>query len=541
MPESPTLVATPTLFHVTHWKAGSQWIRKILHELEPERVVAPRSGEGQFLYDDIVAGGIYPTVYVTKEQYDAVAPPEPARRFVVLRGLRDTVVSAYFSFRYSHGLISRDLVKLRAQLEMRERDEGMLFLIENWLPAAASIQASWLAADEPVLWYEDLLRDDLGLLHEALVRRGGLRVGDARLREVIEANRFAALTGGRPAGEEDTRAHARKGISGDWENHFSARVARRFEELYGALDAAAPCGRAGATRPAGGAARRAAEAPGTLTNEEVLAGFDAVVARHPNLPTYSLWLAWELAALRRLRIGGRVLDLGCSDPAFFQLGQLSGAAALGVAADPTFLDWARQSGVYADVQQVDSLERFAESGGALLHDLDGVYTRTTLSTAEHVEDILAQVLRSLRPGGTFVCTVLTERYHDWALLPRLFDMAGHEGVAEQVHREHLAVHGIRDALPASQWDARFAAAGFEIADRLAILPHFMASVFLLFDTLWHRPAADGRRVGDEFTAWLSARPQVRAGLRSVLAALLELEPRRDEGAAMVYALRKPAG
>jgi hypothetical protein len=53
------------------------------------------------------------------------------------------------------------------------------------------------------------------------------------LRGVVANNRFENLTGGRKAGEEDIFAHERKGVSGDWRNHFTARLSARFDELYG--------------------------------------------------------------------------------------------------------------------------------------------------------------------------------------------------------------------------------------------------------------------------------------------------------------------
>src|SRR5205823_5007254 len=90
----------PTVLHVTHWKGGSQWVRRILHELVPDRIVAPANQEqDQFLTWPIQAGKVYPTVYVTKEQFDLVGIPACHRRFVIIRDLRDTLVSLYFSLK----------------------------------------------------------------------------------------------------------------------------------------------------------------------------------------------------------------------------------------------------------------------------------------------------------------------------------------------------------------------------------------------------------------------------------------------------------
>jgi hypothetical protein len=59
--------APSTVFHITHWKAGSQWILKILEDLQPDRIVSPRVGEGQFFVDKLIEGKIYPTTYLHRK------------------------------------------------------------------------------------------------------------------------------------------------------------------------------------------------------------------------------------------------------------------------------------------------------------------------------------------------------------------------------------------------------------------------------------------------------------------------------------------
>jgi len=51
----------------------------------------------------------------------------------------------------------------------------------------------------------------------------------------VLANRFEAQTGGRPRGVEDVTAHQRKGVAGDWRNHFTDRIKRAFKARYGGL------------------------------------------------------------------------------------------------------------------------------------------------------------------------------------------------------------------------------------------------------------------------------------------------------------------
>ena len=228
-----------TIFHITHWKAGSQWVHKILRDLLPERIVAPKLYEKQFLQEPLRQGFIYPTVYVTREQFFSVKLPQSYKKFVIIRDLRDTLVSGYFSIRYSHALLDDAMRAWREKIELLSLEEGLLLLIDEWLPYSATVQASWVAADEAFIRYEDLLSDDLEILTDVLLEQCKLNVSPELLCKVIEKNRFRQITDGRNPGEENIFSHQRKGVAGDWKNYFTANVVRRFDELYGELSAKA--------------------------------------------------------------------------------------------------------------------------------------------------------------------------------------------------------------------------------------------------------------------------------------------------------------
>jgi lipopolysaccharide transport system ATP-binding protein len=203
----------PTVFHITHWKAGSQWLYKILREIALERIVPPQLGEKQFFEASLVRGGVYPTLYVTKEQFHSVLLPNDYRKFIVIRDLRDTLISGYFSIRYSHAVIDERLASWRKQLESMTTEDGLLMLMDEWLPMSARIQKSWLDTGETITRYEDLLEKDTEILEEILIGQCEIQVTPQRLREIVLANRFENMTGGRKPGEENVTAHERKGIT----------------------------------------------------------------------------------------------------------------------------------------------------------------------------------------------------------------------------------------------------------------------------------------------------------------------------------------
>lgn len=225
----------PTIIHVTHWKAGSQWIYKILSACAPDLIVPPQSGQEQFRYWALQTGKVYPTVYVTKKEFDAMRLPKNCRHFVVIRDLRDTLISSYFSFKISHPILGADMDNLRTTLNLLGLENGLLHMMDESLPINAKIQLSWQEAGEKLIRYEDLLEHDLEILEPLLIDYCELPISRERLREIIIENRFESLTKGRKRGEQDINAHERKGISGDWKNYFTEKVKKAFKARYGGL------------------------------------------------------------------------------------------------------------------------------------------------------------------------------------------------------------------------------------------------------------------------------------------------------------------
>jgi lipopolysaccharide transport system ATP-binding protein len=224
----------PTVLHVTHQKAGSQWLRRILYDCAPERVVFAKYGMVQFLQQPVQLGMIYPTLYVTRQEFDRVALPANARRFIVIRDLRDAIASWYFSIKVSHVLDHPLVADMRRTLNALPLEQGLLWLMANPdVQKAAAVQRSWLRSGERLVRYEDLLDRDEEILDEVLLQEFGLPVERNRLREIIRANRFERLTGGRPRGTEDISSHERKGIAGDWRNYFTDPVKAAFETIFG--------------------------------------------------------------------------------------------------------------------------------------------------------------------------------------------------------------------------------------------------------------------------------------------------------------------
>ena len=220
----------PTVFHVTHWKAGSQWIRGVLEEAVPDRIVPLKEDMSHVSEDPIVPGGVYTPVYMARPPFEKAVGDVDRRTFVIIRDLRDTLVSWYFSLKLSHG--SNQFVdEFRARLQALPEPEGIMFLVQNRLTGMAHIQQSWLESDALIVRYEDLIADEQGQ-YRRIFEHCELDVPDARRREIVDKHSFERMAG-RKRGEEDVTKHHRKGVAGDWRNHFTPEIKNVFKERLG--------------------------------------------------------------------------------------------------------------------------------------------------------------------------------------------------------------------------------------------------------------------------------------------------------------------
>ena len=223
-----------TVFHVTHYKAGSRWLFRILKRCVGDRLLQVRADRGELFDEPICAGRVYSACYVSRDEFESLRRPPDSRHFFVLRDLRDTLVSGYFSLKVSHPKYKLDAVNaMRNRLQDMDLERGMMHTLSDWVPVNAEIQRSWLESGEPVIRFEDLLGNERGVLEEVLLDRCELGISRRRLRRAIESESFERLSGGRARGEEDIAAHYRKGVPGDWRNYFDEPLKDAFKERYG--------------------------------------------------------------------------------------------------------------------------------------------------------------------------------------------------------------------------------------------------------------------------------------------------------------------
>ncbi|MDB5290026.1 MAG: Methyltransferase type 11 [Phycisphaerales bacterium] len=270
-----------------------------------------------------------------------------------------------------------------------------------------------------------------------------------------------------------------------------------------------------------------------LTNEEVLAGFDAVSALYPYTPSLCMWRAWEIAAYRRCRLAPPVLDLGCGDGAFFRLAWPGVMDVTGVDMDAAAVHAARASGIYRDVVLAPAQSLLVAQG----HFMSAFAN----CSVEHMDD-LPRVFRgiwlSLRPGGEFLFSVITRTLLEWNPLPPLAQRLG--GSADKVRADYRDYHHYGSPPTLEQWITVARDAGFEIAEHIPVMPEVMSRACLFLDNLWH-VGAPANELGGALQAHLQRYPQFPAAMRHFMSGLLTMEQNSRPCGGAVLRVKKPDG
>ena len=273
-----------------HHKCASTWIREVVEQVLREAgyayglVLDPQSPAGRgpltdytrtFERADLSAHveslNLDVVSCITADDEQAASMGD-AKGFHVIRDPRDILVSGYFSHRNSHttdGL--PHYAAHREQLQALPKNEGLLLEMDfssqciddlaGWTydrPNVLEVKMEQLT-DAPyegfleIFEFLDLMSWDGAYLMPDKVKHF-LRVAVNRfsqrhpwlapLRSKVDVTgemllgrvydlRFEKKTGGRKAGETNVKSHYRKGVAGDWINHFTEEHVAAFNERFG--------------------------------------------------------------------------------------------------------------------------------------------------------------------------------------------------------------------------------------------------------------------------------------------------------------------
>jgi hypothetical protein len=165
-------------------------------------------------------------------QNEAILRQEGLRYVIIYRDIRDAAVSWYYfvtNVRENH--------YLRPVVGTMSFEEGLHYYIDNFLASEVRWIRDWRAHRDPAmsveLTYERLRADTIRLFGETARFVCG-DIPQAVIERAVRLNAFERKSGRKP-GQEDPKAFARKGISGDWRNKFTPEHKARFKAIAGEL------------------------------------------------------------------------------------------------------------------------------------------------------------------------------------------------------------------------------------------------------------------------------------------------------------------
>lgn len=185
---------------------------------------------------------------------------------------------------------------------------------------------------------------------------------------------------------------------------------------------------------------------------------DDLLWRHlKSVPAFrALLRAVESRFYRLVELPSPTLDLGCGDGHF---AQMTFSEPLSVGVDPWWgpLEKSRQAGAHQLLLNGD--------GDALPfpdHHFGSVVSNSVLEHIDHVDPVLAELNRVLRPGGTLMITMPSHQFTNWLGGAQLFERIGAGGLANAYRRffNYIARHVRTDA--PSAWASRLADSGFKV-------------------------------------------------------------------------------
>lgn len=236
-----------TVFHCCTWKTASQWVRGILSDpriyawsgLRAQPMSLPRwsalSNDNTAL---VPSGRIYTPVYASRTSISVHMAQPGNKAFFVYRDPRDLLVSRYYS-RLSAHPATPGITERRESLASLSKEDGLLTVLEDF-STVVDIVDDWLstAADDDacqLLRYEDLTGPDASQHWRSLFNHLDIALPDKTLLKLLNTYSFERITSGRAKGVEDASHKYRKGVAGDWVNHWSDAVEQDMHRRFGDL------------------------------------------------------------------------------------------------------------------------------------------------------------------------------------------------------------------------------------------------------------------------------------------------------------------
>jgi ubiquinone/menaquinone biosynthesis C-methylase UbiE len=271
-----------------------------------------------------------------------------------------------------------------------------------------------------------------------------------------------------------------------------------------------------------------------LKEKEILRAAKEVEKIYPRVVSIVFWRAWEVAAYRYFRLVEPALDLACGDGRFFQFSWPKIKDVVGIDHDPVACERARKLGVYREVHQVPAHQLpFSDNSFASL------FSNCALEHMDHIDKVLAESHRVLKPGGLFVTSVVTDKFVEWGMMPLLSKLFHADEKGAALWQEYEDYHQLRNPFTQEEWVARMEKAGFDVLEQIPIAPEPSGRLFMLFDELWHLKLENDTEVSQPLHGYLSSLSNFSDGFEDIMRGLIKLSPNPTQGAGAVFVAQKP--
>ena len=214
---------------LTHHKCGYMWSTRVMNGLRPSiyPLFSTNSafvGAGQMV--EALKNPYIIDANVTTEMMELLSWYR-YRGVHVTRDPKDLIVSAYFSHLHSHSTNHWvELVEHRVQLKKMSKEDGLMATMD-FLGFVWDAYRTW--ETRPCILevaFEELIEQPIVTWQKIV---DWYEWDTPSVSSVVESFSFEKLTG-RQRGVEEVAHHMRKGVPGDWKNHFTPRVEEYFEE-----------------------------------------------------------------------------------------------------------------------------------------------------------------------------------------------------------------------------------------------------------------------------------------------------------------------
>lgn len=218
-------------------KSGNTWISYLTSycfNLPFSNFGNPKESQQKAWVKELTSGG---NDWATLEGYHSVKKTHklpdqvPFNHDLVIyaiRDPRDVFVSYHYFMRSSN---ARLLGRVRYfLLGMLGKEKQINWFLSKW----EQHLGAWTPHAQLIISYDKLLANGSKYLKE-LLAISPFHVDGTIVDQAYESFSFDKMSGGRKPGSEDQKSFFRKGISGDWQNHFSPEEAALFDnslELY---------------------------------------------------------------------------------------------------------------------------------------------------------------------------------------------------------------------------------------------------------------------------------------------------------------------